>query len=95
MDLTYEHKQHVPPLIAAKWTQDEAVAYECARECITHLMAHYSALLETENAMCVERAAEYEHKLEMLAQERLSLRISDHDEIARIRRGYGRLIRHL
>lgn len=35
----------------AEWTQEEAVAFECARECVTNMMA-----------ICTDRIADASHK---------------------------------
>jgi hypothetical protein len=73
------------------WTQDEAIAFECARECITHMMAICSGELHNNpsDARCAELVAERSR----LAGELRTLRLKDHAEIARIRSEYGSLIR--
>jgi hypothetical protein len=79
-----------------KWTQDEAVAFECARECITDVMAICSAQIADEKSTANPNAARVqalEVELVRLAGERAKLRGSQADEIARIRDTYGKLIR--
>lgn len=75
-----------------KWTQEEAIAYECARECITHLMAIYTGEIHNDNPT-PERLAELRAARARLAAELRGLRVHDHAEIARIRRDYGQRIR--
>ena len=75
-----------------KWTQEEAIAYECARECITHLRAIHTGELYHDNPT-PERRAEIEAENRHLAAELRGLRVHDHAEIARIRRDYGQRIR--
>lgn len=75
-----------------KWTQDEAIAFECARECITHLMAICTG--ELHNGEPAEsRRAELEAELSRLARERSALHVADQTNIARIRTEYGARIR--
>jgi hypothetical protein len=74
-----------------KWTQDEAIAFECARECITHMIAICTGELY-ENPSD-ERRAELEAERGRLMGEQRTLRLKDHAEIARIRTEYGAFIR--
>jgi hypothetical protein len=80
----------------AQWTQDEAIAYQCARDCITDLRAIYTAEIYDEerkaapdkariDALSVEQARLY--------RERKDLEVKDATAIERIRREYGALIR--
>ena len=75
-----------------KWTQEEAIAYESALECITHLRAILTAERHNDNPPS-ERLAEIEAESARLASERRALSVHDHAEIARIRRDYGQRIR--
>lgn len=75
-----------------KWTQEEAIAYESALECITHLRAILTAERHNDNPT-PERLAEIEAESARLAAERRALSVHDHAEIARIRRDYGQRIR--
>jgi hypothetical protein len=80
-----------------KWTQDQAVAYECARDCITHLMSCYSALIEDglrRDIAPLELDA-YEREIKRLAQERQELRVHDDVAIERIRKEYGQLVKEM
>lgn len=80
----------------ALWTQDQAIAFEVARECITHMMAIYSGQLAQERdkaepddvviaALLAERTR--------LAQERARLHVVDDAGVARATEVYGRAIR--
>lgn len=80
------------PQTAPSYTQDEAVAYECACECITHLRAIYTSELSHDNPS-PERRAALELEQNRLYEERRTLHVSDHAKIARIRSKYGTLIR--
>lgn len=78
------------------WTQDEAVAYEAAREAITHMRAIITHEIDQE----MHRADPNPSRLQALEaedlrlhHERAALRVEDHDTIARIRRDYGARIR--
>lgn len=79
------------------WTQDEAIAFECARECITHMIAICTGELHenpsNERHPSNERRAELVAERDRLAKEQRTLRLKDHAEIARIRSEYGSLIR--
>jgi hypothetical protein len=82
------HPVHVQP----KWTQDEAIAYECARDYISDMIG-----------MCVEQIREEENKqspdLEKLAHlkadhhrlhhERSALRVQDTEAIERVHCEYA------
>ena len=79
-----------------KWTQDEAVAFECARECITDMMGICStAIADEENQPVPDaiRLAVLEKNLADLARERAALTVADQDKIATIRREYGAQVR--
>ena len=80
----------------AKWTQEQAVAFECARECITDMMGICSAkIAEEEGKTDPDRAVltELENELTRLAFERSSLTITNDERLATVRRQYGALIR--
>ena len=79
-----------------KWTQDEAIAFECAREAITDLMAIYTRRIADEAESAAPNAnlmAEWEDARDKLADERTGLHVNHHAEIARIRSEYGQIIR--
>ncbi|CAI06174.1 hypothetical protein [Aromatoleum aromaticum] len=78
------------------WTEDDALAYECARECINHVVAICSAeLWDEEHKLAPDSARIGLIKEEMtrLAGERRALRLGQHAEIARVRAEYGAQIR--
>ncbi|MBQ0961638.1 hypothetical protein KAK06_22045 [Ideonella sp. 4Y11] len=74
------------------WTQEQAIAFEAARECIGHLIAIRISELHT-SSPAPERAAELEADLARLQTERRALRLTDEAEIARIREEYGAQVR--
>lgn len=79
-----------------KWSQDEAVAFECARECIVDLMGICSAeLADLEGAtdVCATHAERTEQRLAALAAELRRLHVTDAANIERIRLDYGQEVR--
>lgn len=80
------------PRIGPAWTQDESINYECACDCIVHLMAICSGEMHDEattvarhDALLVERSRLY--------AEMHVLGVQDYADIARIRRDYGQRVR--
>lgn len=79
-----------------KWSQDEAVAFECARECIVDLMGICSAeLADLEGAadVCADHGERIERRLADLAAELRRLHVTDTASIERIRLDYGQEVR--
>ena len=79
-----------------KWTQDEAINFESARETITALMAIHTGQAYEESKKPTpdtERLAALEIELFRLAKERSSLRVADHANVTRIRTEYGATVR--
>lgn len=79
-----------------KWTQDEAVAFECARECITDLMGICSTAIADEESKAAPNLPHLEGlevQLADLARERAALTVADHEKIATIRSVYGAKVR--
>lgn len=88
----------LPPSPAQKplWTQDEAIAFEVARETIGHLMSICtSEIAQEERKAAPDKVviARLEERFTALHQERARLRLADHAEVARISREYGALVR--
>jgi len=78
-----------------QWTQDEAIAFECACEAITHMMAIQSELIYEESHRIepdADRIASARAELSRLHQERSVMLVEDHFEFARIRTEYGSII---
>lgn len=71
-----------------RWTQEESVAFESARECITHLMAICSARIAS-GRLTAAQVEDARRRRSSLAAERASLRVTDHGEVRRIRNEYG------
>lgn len=79
-----------------QWTQDEAIAFECACEVITHMIAIQSRQIYEETNKGepdVFRVAELRAERSRLAQERLALHVDNHDGVARVCSEYGAIIR--
>jgi hypothetical protein len=79
-----------------QWTQEEAVAFECAREVITDLMAIYTGRIAEEAGKAqpdADRLATLRAERSRLAQERTGLHVENQAEVARIRAEYGALVR--
>ena len=79
-----------------QWTQTEAVAYECAREVITDLMAIQTGQIAEESSKPDPDTARIEGlraERSRLFLERADLRVNDSAEVARIRAEYGALVR--
>ena len=79
-----------------RWTQDEAIAFEAARDCITHLLAIRLAQhreLESLGGPVTRERASLDAEIQRLLDERRGLRLKDHAEIARVRKEYGAMVR--
>jgi len=79
-----------------KWTQTEAVAFECAREVITDLQAILTGLIADESSKehpDAERLATLRAERSRLFRERAALRVKDHAAVARVRSEYGARVR--
>jgi hypothetical protein len=82
--------------VTPRWTQDQAIAYECARELITHMMASLSeAIVDQENsgAPNIDGLERLRTERSRLHHERARLLVTDVAEVARIRTVYGALVR--
>lgn len=78
------------------WTQEQAIAYECAREVITDLSAICTARIHEELAKQSPDhglVAALEEKITRLFNERRELTVGNQDEIAKIRHAYGAEVR--
>jgi hypothetical protein len=78
------------------WTQDEAIAFEVAREAINHVMSICTSEIADEERKPepdIAIIARLETRLTSLHRERTALRLKDHAEIARIRKEYGAFVR--
>lgn len=86
----------LPSLAPPLWTQDQAIAFEAARECITEVIAICAAAAEAEASQIkpdAQRLAELGDELQQLARERAGLRIHDDDQVATVRAVYGARVR--
>ena len=78
------------------WTQEQAIAFECAREVITDLSAICTARIYDELAKQTPDhglVAALEEKITRLFNERRELTVGNQDEIAKVRREYGAEVR--
>lgn len=75
--------------------RDEEIAFESARECISHVIAILSCELfgPAANSLPPERVNALKDKLAYLASVRQQLRMSDTLRINRIREEFGRFVR--
>lgn len=82
--------------VRPKWTQEEAIAFTCARDYIVDLMVLYMNVLDdlqsTPDAPA-DRVAWLQSEIARLRAQRNNLRVSHHEEIAEIRRVYGPLLK--
>lgn len=81
-----------------KWTQSEAIAFECAREVITHLRAILTGQIAEEASKerpDAERVAALHAERSRLFRERAGLRVKDQATVARVRAEYGARVRSL
>ncbi len=89
--VTARHKRSHP-----LWTQDEAIAFECAKEVITDMMAICSTQIDEETRKPQpnqQRLTELKAELFNLGREQITLRGNDQNTIAKIRQEYGAKIR--
>lgn len=79
-----------------KWTQEESIAFECARECIVELMAVCSAKingLESQSQRDSNAIDLIRQRRSQLASELSSLRLQDAQQVSWVRREYGQQVR--
>lgn len=76
--------------------QEEAVAFECARECISDMMAIYTGRIAEEEAKLQPDRKHVEvmrAERSRLARERAELRLHDRTHVARVMDEYGAAVR--
>jgi len=79
-----------------QWTQEDVIAFESARECITHLMAIQSSLLYEEEKKSKPDQARidgFKAELSRLLKERAALNVTNQTEIVRVRSECGARVR--
>lgn len=79
-----------------EWTQQEAIDYECAVECISDMVSIRTAkIAREERAPHPDRAQldRWEAEVQQLCQEQSAPTVHSHEHIARILRDYGEQIR--
>ena len=80
----------------ARWTQEEAIAFACARDYVAELQAVYATALDQLQSLPdvpVQDVAWLAGELIALRERRLKLAVDSHLEIAEIRRTFDALIR--
>lgn len=86
----------MPPPTKPLWTQEQAIAFESARECITDLAGIYTGLIEDTRRQAFPdevRIQSLRARRSALTQERAELRFKDGERIAEVRQGYGEQIK--
>lgn len=76
----------------SKWTQDEAIAFECASECITDMIGICSSTIAIEEEKVFpdqDQIEKFEARMFELARERRDLRLNDYDQIVKVRVAYA------
>jgi len=84
--------QIAPPL----WTQDQAIAFEAAREAVVDVMAGYSAEIDAEESKPqpdAERLAFLEMQTRHCFDVLKSLRVTDDATVAQVLREYSAIVR--
>lgn len=79
------------------WTQDEAIAFECAKEAIGHMIAICSSLIYKEECKehpDVKRILQLEEKQNLFEDERINLHWYEKEKIAKFRQEYGAKIKN-
>jgi hypothetical protein len=78
------------------WTQDDAIAFEAARECLTDMMAICSEAIAAQEALASPNQAAIEQlevELARLGAEQRQLHLKDREAVARIRTELGPKLR--
>ena len=79
-----------------QWTQEQAIAYEAARECITALIGVYMSDLYEEEARDVPRlevVAQLHERVGQVWRERTALKVTDDAAVQKVRSTYGPQVR--
>lgn len=82
--------------IFPEWSAEAGVAFECAREYVSELIAIQSRLLALEKAKHAPDASaisRLQQEQRQLSEERASLKVQDKEAVSRIRQEYGARIR--
>jgi hypothetical protein len=80
------------PTTSVRWCHEQGMAYECAKECLTHLMALCSERVAAEGIQPdadEKRVQALEADLLAMGCERRELGLFEAEHIAEIRREYG------
>lgn len=96
MDESHDDTMRAATDAPLRWTQEEAIAFQAARDCITHLLAIKLARLTELESLAGPVTVEQEvlaAEIHRLSDERRDLRLTDHGDIARIRNDFGAMVR--
>lgn len=77
--------------LCPKWTQDEAIAFACARDYLAELQAVYATALDelaSQPVADVDRAGWLRSELALLRRQRRDLTVRDQAAVAEIRAAY-------
>lgn len=86
----------LPTITEPKWTQEQAVAFEAARECLGDVIAICVANIADEEAKAEPdfvRLATLEVELAVLTKKRRELKLADAEAVAQVRAFYGPQVR--
>jgi hypothetical protein len=81
---------------AGEWTQDQSIAFEAARECLSDMIAIVSgeiAAAEQQHPRDEAALAKLIARQAALALEREDLRLTDDEGVFRVRSEYGPIVR--
>ncbi|WP_138928015.1 hypothetical protein [Verminephrobacter aporrectodeae] len=80
-----------------QWTEEDAIAYECACDAISDLMSIKTRQIADESRKSHPDPVRLESlrtERSRLARERKGLYVNDHAQVARIRSEYGKIVRN-
>lgn len=96
MNTDADHPEPLPRADEILSAQEEAVAFECARECISDMMAIYTGRIAEEEAKPQPDRQHIEvmrTERSRLSRERAELRLHDRAHVARVMDEYGAAVR--
>jgi hypothetical protein len=86
----------LPSITQPRWTQEQAIAFEAARECLGDVIAICVASIAAEESKAspdASRLAELETELAELTAKRRELKLTDSEGVAAVRAFYGAQVR--
>jgi len=76
-----------------KWTQDQAIAFESARECIIHMIALCSSEMSALESRAESDDGALAERQRALASELRTLHVHDVERVRWVRAEYGKMVR--